>query len=81
MLDGCVLRLVAFEFHKVDVYLQRSVRQQPYQVGFGCYLQWHEVENDNLQWPYVLRCCPRIVYYKDVLILENVDGGQLIRQS
>ena len=40
---GSVLRSVALELHKTNLELQGSVREQPHEVGFGRYLQRHQI--------------------------------------
>lgn len=81
MLDGSVLRSMALEFHKHDVNLQRSVRQQSYEVGLRCNLQRHKIEDDNAQRAYVLLVGAVLIHDEDVLPLDDVYSRELMWQS
>ena len=47
MLDGRVLRRMALKLHKVNVKLQRGVREQAYEIGLSSNLQRHKIEDDD----------------------------------
>ena len=69
---------MTLQFHKTDLQLQRRIREQTDEVGLCGYLQGHQVQNGNLQGTDILGSSPRIVHHKDILILQNIDGGQSI---
>ena len=74
VLYGSVFRSVTLEFHKTDLHLQRCVRQQTDEVGLCSDLEWHEIQNHDFQWAYVLSGGAGIVHHEDVLALKQLDG-------
>ena len=74
VLDGRVLRCVAAQLHEVDLNLQRRVAQQSDQIGLSSDLQWHEIENHDLQRTNHLRMGAAFVHDEDILMLQNING-------
>ena len=62
------------KLHEVDFNLQRRVAQQSDQIGLSSDLQWHEIENHDLQRTNHLRMGAAFVHDEDILMLQNING-------
>ena len=78
VLYGRILRRVTFQLHETNLQLQRRVGKQTDQVCLCRYLQRHEIEDNHPQGTNVLHVSPGVVHHKDVLVLQQLDGGQFI---
>ena len=76
VLHRSVLRRMAFQLHEVYLQLQRCIWKQPYEVGFRCNLQRHEIKNRYFKRTYILSGGTRIVHDEDVFFLQYVYRRQ-----
>ena len=65
---------MTFQLHECDIYLQRSIGKQTYEVCFRRYLDGHQIENDNLQWANILRKSSCLVDDKDVFAFKDINS-------
>ena len=79
--DRRIFGRVASEPHKVDFYLEWCIGEQPDEVCFGRYLEWHQIEDDDLQGANLLRMSASLVHHEDVLFLQKFYCRKLIGNS
>ena len=66
---------VAGSLQQGHVHLQRSVCQQPGNLGLGGDLGGHQVQDQNFQRTDMLRQRPLPVHDKDVFLVQGIKGG------
>ena len=81
MIARRMFRLFVVDPEQVDIHLQRSIAQQPQQLGFCLNLVGHQIEDQHLHRPYILHRRPALGHNEDILRLKNAGGWQVIGYS
>ncbi len=72
-----VFRFMGCHLKQNHINLQRRVAQNAEKLCFGLHLGWHQIQNNDFQWPDILRHGAFMCHDKDIFRFQHLDRRKI----